>query len=71
MKNFDLARAKNYLLEGEVNSKDMLIKYFTNYPKTQALAIAIADDLGEALTPEVAKNIIALADGYGFESPQR
>lgn len=71
MENFNLKKSKSFLLEGEVNGKDILIKYFTDYPKTQALAIVIADDLGETLTPEVAKNIIALADGYGFESPQR
>jgi len=71
MENFNLKKAKQQLLEGEMSSRDTLIRYFNSYPKSQALATKIADDLGEALTDDVVKDILALADGYGFETPQR
>jgi hypothetical protein len=71
MEDFNFKKAKQQLLEGELSSRDTLIRYFNNYPKSQTLAIRIADNLGEALTDEVVKDILALADGYSFETPKR
>ena len=71
MGNFDLKKAKQQLLEGETSSRDTLIRYFNSYPKSQALATKIADGLGEALTDDIVKDILALADGFGFETPQK
>jgi len=71
MENFDLKKSKSFLLEGDENNKAILINYFKDYPKSKALATRIADGLGEALTDDIVKDILALADGFGFETPQK